>query len=302
MSYVSTIQNWLSMRVPGVKAAGFNELQVPGRGGSGAPQRTLTPVMSSPAQASMVAGFTNSSSVPGALVPTNGTTPNAAGVLSQLSQNQPIQQPHGQPVQGKGDLASIFHCTQPPICTSGSTPKSYPKPESLSTDNGATKMAEEADNDHRPYRERVEVFGLRGGKLLGGYYTDDKTHGVFGGGIDKGDTPLRAAVREYMEEAGLPLKKPRLLDIPAVTSEWKPPFSSPILAERAKKYRGSRTSFVVGDVPDVEQRTEGLEPSNLTNVRFRSLPTAYCKTTPSTAQVPELAAARRAAIRALMQN
>ena len=142
-----------------------------------------------------------------------------------------------------------------------------------------------------PYRDRVEVFGLRDGKVLGGYYDDDKTHGVFGGGIDPGEDPSEAAAREFMEESGYKLKNPKVLPIDPVTYDWKPPYDTPQQAERAKKFKGSRTLFATGEVEGEPQTA--TDPSWLQNIRFRSLGTAYRRTTPATALAPELAKQRK---------
>jgi hypothetical protein len=152
-----------------------------------------------------------------------------------------------------------------------------------------------------PYRDRVDVFGLDpAGKLLGGYYEDDKTHSVFGGGVEPGQTPLTAAQQEYLEEGGYKLNNPRVLPVDPVVVEWKPPYATPQQAERARRFRGSRTHFVAGDLGD--QVPGVLEPSNLTNIRLRTLGTALKRTMPSKSMYPELAKRRRAALRHLLQE
>jgi predicted double-glycine peptidase/8-oxo-dGTP pyrophosphatase MutT (NUDIX family) len=153
-----------------------------------------------------------------------------------------------------------------------------------------------------PYRDRVEAFGLNpAGKVLGGYYEDDKTHGVFGGGVDEGETPEQAAAREFREEAGYNLLNPRLLPVEPMTFDWKPPYDTPQQAERAKQFKGSRTFFAAGRVG--QQLPEGaVEPSWLNAIRFREMATALRRTRPEQAQYPELAIRRRQALMHLLKE
>jgi len=108
-------------------------------------------------------------------------------------------------------------------------------------------MKREAIPDTRPYRDRSEIYALMpGGKIHGGIYSDDGAFGVYGGGIDPGEDPLVAAVREYAEEAGYVLKNPKVLPVPPYTYEWKPPYDTEKQKERSKHFRGSRTFFIAG--------------------------------------------------------
>lgn len=100
-----------------------------------------------------------------------------------------------------------------------------------------------------PYRDRAEMFAIdKDGNVFGGMYTKGKTFGVFGGGIDPGEDPAEAAAREFQEESGWSVSNPRVLPFEPHAIDWKPPYSTPKQAERAKKYRGSRTYYVMGDL------------------------------------------------------
>jgi 8-oxo-dGTP pyrophosphatase MutT (NUDIX family) len=111
----------------------------------------------------------------------------------------------------------------------------------------ATTDAVKTADESKPYRDRVEAFALdEDGTLYGGKYEGDKTFGSFGGGIEDGEDPLTAAAREFKEESGHDLVDHKLLDVKPLLADWKPPYESPQQAERAKKYRGSRTIFVGG--------------------------------------------------------
>lgn len=101
----------------------------------------------------------------------------------------------------------------------------------------------------RPYRARAEMFAVRDGQVYGGLY-ENGTFGVFGGGIDDGEDPLQAAVREFGEEAGYAVTNPRLIVPDPYDFDWKPPYRSAKQARRAEKYRGSRTYYVAGDLGD----------------------------------------------------
>jgi 8-oxo-dGTP pyrophosphatase MutT (NUDIX family) len=129
--------------------------------------------------------------------------------------------------------------------------------------------------DEKPYRDRAEMYAMSGGKVYGGIYDKDRTHGVFGGGIDPGEDPAAAGAREFFEESGRTVADPVLLPVPPVLHEWKPPYRTPQQAERSKTYRGTRTFFTAGRLTDDPYVPPSLsEPSGLTQVKLRHLDTA----------------------------
>ena len=154
-----------------------------------------------------------------------------------------------------------------------------------------------------PYRERVEAFGLNPeGKLLSGLYDNDRNTGVFGGGIDPGETPEQAAVREFLEEAGYRLHNPRLLDVPPAINEWDP--NKVKKDERQRQFRGSKTYFVTGDVGDAvsdEERGSDMG-SGLLDIKFRSLQNALRNIKVNRSQSAEVAKRRRAVLRLLLEE
>lgn len=100
-----------------------------------------------------------------------------------------------------------------------------------------------------PYRERAEMYAMKDGKLFGGLF-DHGGFGVYGGGIDPGEDAPAAAGREFQEETGWSVSNSRPLPFDPHTLDWKPPFSNPKLAERAKQFKGSRTHYFMGDLGD----------------------------------------------------
>ena len=95
-----------------------------------------------------------------------------------------------------------------------------------------------------PWRDRVEVYTQNPkGKIYGGIWDNDKSFALPGGGIDEGEDPLLAALRELKEETGINAKNPRLLPIAPVDSPW----SDAHRAKIKRNFAGSRTHFVLAD-------------------------------------------------------
>lgn len=108
------------------------------------------------------------------------------------------------------------------------------------------KMAEEIAADERPYRDRAEMYAIDGrGRVFGGLYPNGN-FGVFGGGVDPGETPVEAAAREFPEECGYEVTDARMVPVDPHVVEWKPPYKTAKQAKRAKEFKGSRTFYVVG--------------------------------------------------------
>jgi 8-oxo-dGTP pyrophosphatase MutT (NUDIX family) len=98
-----------------------------------------------------------------------------------------------------------------------------------------------------PFRNRVEVYATKDGKVYGGFYPDGG-FGVFGGGTD-GEKLEDAATREFKEESGYKVKNLKKLDIPAVEAIWDEAKSKK-QKERMQEYKGTRTWYFHGELDD----------------------------------------------------
>ena len=111
-----------------------------------------------------------------------------------------------------------------------------------------------------PYRERVELYARDPrGRIFSGLYSNDRTPGVPGGGVDEGEDPTESAAREFKEEVGHLVRDVQMLDVPSFDQAWNPPYMNKKQKERAKRYSGSRTRFATG-VYDPAQKETPSEP------------------------------------------
>jgi len=102
-----------------------------------------------------------------------------------------------------------------------------------------------------PYRETSDCFLLYKGKLVArvstNYNTNNKYLSFPGGGIDKGETPIKGATRECLEEIGAKLKSLKIAC--TVCWDWFPEWpDTPKRKERYKKFRGEKIHIMVGEV------------------------------------------------------
>lgn len=105
-----------------------------------------------------------------------------------------------------------------------------------------------------PWRNRVEVFATDpSNRIFGGVWDNDKSFAVPGGGIDADESPLAAAMREYMEETGMSIADPELVPIGPIDHPWSPEL------QRKKNFAGSRTHFVRAKIDPTQTPAESLD-------------------------------------------
>jgi 8-oxo-dGTP pyrophosphatase MutT (NUDIX family)/GNAT superfamily N-acetyltransferase len=117
------------------------------------------------------------------------------------------------------------------------------------------------------YRNRVEAFALTpDGKVIAGLYPGKaKNVAVPGGGIELGETKLKAAKREFKEEAGIAIKNVRPINVAPVLTAWARKDKSykgrDWRADIKKHPKGNRTHFVLADVDTAKSKTTPRDPT-----------------------------------------
>jgi len=161
---------------------------------------------------------------------------------------------------------------------------------------GELKAASESKQE-LPWRDRVEIFAKhpRTGKIYGGIFDNDNSFAAPGGGIDPGETPEQAAVRELAEETGIHAINPILLPIAPVTNPW----SDEYRARTGRNFAGSRTQFVAADFAK-KLRNKNLDVWNANNRKFYS--PAQALELMQNKTLPSVGEARRLAIQHIMNS
>jgi ADP-ribose pyrophosphatase YjhB (NUDIX family) len=183
-------------------------------------------------------------------------------------------------------------CTCPPSCV---CKKSCCAPEK-SANEGAPWGT---PADKLPWRERVEVYAHDPkGRIYGGIYNTDKSFAVPGGGIDPGEDPGQAALRELEEETGIKATNPRVLPIAPVDNAW----SDKHRQEKQRNFAGSRTHFVAVDILQ-KLRRKNLDKWDADQRKMYD-PTAaeQMMANHTNCMAPSVAAGRLAALRHIIAN
>jgi ADP-ribose pyrophosphatase YjhB (NUDIX family) len=153
--------------------------------------------------------------------------------------------------------------------------------------------------DKLPWRERVEVYARDPkGRIYGGIWNTDKSFAVPGGGIDPGEDPGQAAIRELEEETGIKATNPRVLPIAPVDNAW----SDKHRQEKQRNFAGSRTHFVAVDILN-KLRRKNLDKWDADQRKMYE-PTAaeQMMANHTNFMAPSVAAGRLAALRHIIAN
>jgi 8-oxo-dGTP pyrophosphatase MutT (NUDIX family) len=137
------------------------------------------------------------------------------------------------------------------------------------------------NESEKPFRNRVEVYAIKNGKLYCGKYKDGSI-GVFGGGTD-GEALEEAAAREFEEETGYKVKNLKKVPVDPIEVIWKDAKSEK-QKDRMKEYKGTRTWFYHGELDDSKKKdkAEGDDGKhNLNDVGLKELNNELVKLTKS---------------------
>ena len=184
-------------------------------------------------------------------------------------------------------------CACPPSCI---CKKSCCAKEKTSAHEGAPW---DTPPDKLPWRERVEVYAHDPkGRIYGGIWNTDKSFAVPGGGIDPGEDPGQAALRELEEETGIKATNPRVLPVAPVDNAW----SDKHRQEKQRNFAGSRTHFVAVDILN-KMRRKNLDKWDAAQRKMYD-PTAaeQMMANHTNFMAPSVAAGRLAALRHIIAN
>lgn len=108
----------------------------------------------------------------------------------------------------------------------------------------------------KPLRRRAEIMIWRDGKILVTHnrHGTHRWYGLPGGGIDHGETPRDAAVREALEEVGIAVRN--VVNTGEVFIGKNPPG---LYGPRARMYGGVHTTLFKGDYDRVDHSIYGSE-------------------------------------------
>ena len=131
-----------------------------------------------------------------------------------------------------------------------------------------SKFNPKRNPDKLPYRPIGEVYLLYKNKLVAqdaGHYLS-----LPGGGIDKGESPIKGATRELMEEIGAKLDG-KLEIISEMTWDWNPEWAdNPKRKKRYMQFRGERVYSMFGVVKEFVKPTSN-EGNAWVGTKFMSL-------------------------------
>ena len=103
-----------------------------------------------------------------------------------------------------------------------------------------------------PYRETTDCFLLYKNQIV----AQDKRHYIAfpGGGLDKGEDPIKASKREIMEEVGAKVIGLKVVGV--IEWDWFPAWADTSKRKkRYKQFRGERIYLLVGEVVEFKKPT-----------------------------------------------
>jgi 8-oxo-dGTP pyrophosphatase MutT (NUDIX family) len=93
---------------------------------------------------------------------------------------------------------------------------------------------------HKPWRKRAEMYAISGGMVFGGLY-EGGNFGGFGGGQEPGETLVRTAEREFMEETAYAVEWIMPIPVEPFQRLWLE-----VHGHERKEYCGSETHYFFG--------------------------------------------------------
>jgi len=114
------------------------------------------------------------------------------------------------------------------------------------------------------WRQRVEVYILHGDKIMVGFQKNNNLYLPAGGGVEKGQTLYTAAENEALEELGVQIKNPVLIDKKPFLSDWYKLQAQGVelnsqIKERMKELRGQKIYFVKAEYVKVDKKYYGRD-------------------------------------------
>jgi len=112
------------------------------------------------------------------------------------------------------------------------------------------------------WRKKVEVYILKGDKIVVGYMKKDNIYMPAGGGVERGQSMEQAAIDECLEEIAVRIENPVLITSQTFKVDWfqiiarGEPLSDKS-RKRMRKYRGQEIHSMKADFVELDKRKWG---------------------------------------------
>jgi len=112
------------------------------------------------------------------------------------------------------------------------------------------------------WRKKVEVYILRGDKIIVGHMKKDNIYMPAGGGVEKGQSLAQAAIAECLEEVAIRIVNPVLITAETFKVDWYQIIArgeplSDKSRKRMRKYRGQEIHSMKADFGEIDKRQWG---------------------------------------------